>query len=343
MRIGLVGYQGSGKSTVFELLTGVKPDASKSHTGQIGVATIPDIRFERLVELYQPKKIVPAKIELFDTPGISRKQQDGNAQRLAIIREANALVHVIGEFSDCDVLAEVNTFEDELVAADFQVVSNRISRLRKAVTKPRPDRDDLQAELAALEPIEATLHNRRTLQEVELSELQDKIIRSFSLLTKKQRLIILNTAESTDDDSIVRALRDQGYHVVAAPFGLELEVQALAEEERAEYAAEMGLSEPSRDRLLKSIFEVTEQIVFYTCHENEVHSWLLNRGSTALAAAGSIHSDLARGFIRVEVISSLDLLRLGSERDVKAAGLHYIEGKDYVVQDGDELLVRFSV
>ena len=343
MKIGLAGYQGSGKSTVFELLTGLKPDASKAHAGQLGVATIPDERFDRLVQLLQPKKATAAKIELFDTPGLSRQQQDTNAQRLAVIREAAALVHVIGSFAGCDALSDARMFEDGLVWADLQVVSNRIARLKIDVTKPRPDRDELQAELEALEPIEAILHQGRTLQGVEMSEQQDKLLRSFALLSQKQRLIVLNTAESTFDGSVVSALQEQGQHVIAAPFGLELEVMALTDEERSEFAAEMGLDESSRGRLLTAIFQVTDQITFYTCNDKEVHAWLLKRGSTAMEAAGSIHSDLARGFIRVQVISTQDLLRLGSEREVKAAGLHHVEGKDYVVQDGDEMLVRFNV
>ena len=131
--------------------------------------------------------------------------------------------------------------------------------------------------------------------------------------------------------------------IVAAPFGLELEVQALPEDERSDFAAEMGLNESSRERLLRAIFDVTDQITFYTCADTEVHAWLLRRGATALEAADSIHSDLARGFIRAEIMPTAEIMRLGSEREVKAEGLHHVEGKDYIVQDGDEILVRFNV
>ncbi len=343
MKIGLVGYQGGGKSAVFELLTGIAPDIAKSHSGQVGVAVIPDIRFDKLVELCQPKKVTPAKIELFDTPGLSRDQQDANAQRLGIIREAAALVHVIGAFAGCDPLADVAAFEDDLILADLQVVSNRVERLRKDATKPRPDREELQAELQALEPIEKVLSDGKSLRDFQFSELQQKLVKTFALLTRKQQLIVINTEDSNCDESTVGKLEEQGYRVVTAPFGLELEVQSLSEEDRAEFAQEMGLGEPCGERLLSAIFEVTEQITFYTCDEKEVHAWLLHRGSTALEAADSIHSDLARGFIRAEIMSVEDLLRLGSEREVKAAGLHHVEGKDYAVQDGDEIVVRFNV
>lgn len=343
MKIGLVGYQGGGKSTVFELLTGIVPDTAKAHSGQLGVATIPDARFERLLELYHPKKETPAKIELFDTPGLSRSQQEGNAQRLGIIREATALVHVIGAFGGADPIADAESFADDLVLADLSVVSNRVSRLRKDVTKPRPDRDELQEELAALEPVEAALSDGQSLAGFEFNEVQERVCKSFSLLTRKRQLTVVNLADSEVDADVISKLEQAGHHVLAAPVGLELEVQALSADERAEFAAEMGLGEPCRERLLRAIFDVTEQITFYTCDEKEVHAWLLKRGATALEAADSIHSDLARGFIRAEIMPTADLIRLGSERELKAAGLQHVEGKDYCVQDGDEIVIRFSV
>lgn len=343
MKIGLVGYQGGGKSTVFELLTGIQPDIARAHTGQAGVAIVPDPRFDQLVAMFQPKKVTPSRIELFDTPGLSRDQQSANAQRLGVIREAAVLIQVIGGFSGVDPQQELTAFEDDMILADLQVVSSRVERLRKDATKPRPDREELQAELAALEPIMAQLEQGESLADFEFSELQQKASRSFSLLTKKQRLTVLNTADSNIDQAVVDALQAAGPPAIAGPFGLELEVAALPDDERAIFAEEMGLGEPMAQQLLRSIFEVTSLITFYTCDEKEVRAWLLRRGSTALDAAGSIHTDLARGFIRAEVMSTEDLLRLGSEREVKAAGLHHLEGKEYEMQDGDEIVIRFNV
>ncbi|HEX4070461.1 MAG TPA: GTPase, partial [Planctomycetaceae bacterium] len=151
MKLGLVGYQGSGKSTLFELLTSVKPDPAKAHLGQLGTAVVPDARFDRLVALFKPKKTSPARIELFDTPGLDRKAQEVNAQRLGVIRESNALVLVVGCFAGADPVADVRSFQDDIILADLQVVTNRMSRLQKDVAKPRPDREQLQAESAALE------------------------------------------------------------------------------------------------------------------------------------------------------------------------------------------------
>jgi ribosome-binding ATPase YchF (GTP1/OBG family) len=343
MKIGLVGYQGSGKSSVFELLTGTRPDPGKSHTGQVGMAVLPDARFDGLVKLYNPKKISPSKIELFDTPGLSREHGETNNQRISIVREANALVHVIGAYAGGDPVADARNFEDDLILADLQVLQNRIERLELSVKKNRPDREESQDELALIRPIAGWLQEGKLLRELEFSADQEKVTKSFSLLTRKPQLLLLNTADAAVDEAVVRKLTDLGYRVVAAPLGLELEVQALDESERAVFAAELGLGEPSRERVLRAIFEATEQLTFFTSDEKEVRAWLLRRGSTALEAAGTIHTDLARGFIRAEIMAVDDLLRLGSEREVKAANLYHTVGKDHVMRDGDEIVVRFSV
>jgi len=343
MKIGLVGYQGSGKSTVFELLTGVKPDLSKVQSGQIGIATVPDERFERLVKLYKPKKTVPARIELFDTPGLSRTEHAENAQRLGVIRESHGLVQVIGQFAGSDPVADVAAFTDDVVLADLQIVTNRIERVKKDITKPRPDRDALHKELESLEPVAARLDEGRLLLDYAFSEAQERAVKSFSLLSRKARLVVVNTADASVNAEAVTKLEQQGYLVVAAPAGLELELESLPPSERAEFAAEMGLGEPGRSRLLHAIFQVTDQITFSTCDEKEEHAWLMNRGGTAVDAADTIHSDLARGFIRADIMSVDDLLRLGSEREVKAAGLQRVEGKEYVMRDGDEIVVRSGI
>ncbi len=343
MKIGLVGYQGSGKGTLFELLTGVRPDPSKVQLGQVGVAVVPDDRFDGLVTLFKPKKTVPAKIELFDTPGLSRSEHSLNAQRLGVIRESKALVQVVGVFGGVEPLADVAAFDDDVVLADLLIVTNRLDKLRKDITKPRPDRDALRQEVEALEPIAAQLDQGRMLHDFKFDREQEMATKSFSLLSRKMRLVLLNTVDAAVDESVVKTLEAAGHRVVSAPVGLELELQSLPAEDRALFAAEMGIAKPCRERLLQAIFSVTEQITFFTCDEKEVHAWLLRRGGTAVEAADTIHSDLARGFIRADIMSVNDLLRLGSERELKAAGLQHVEGKEYVMQDGDEIVVRSGI
>lgn len=343
MKIGLVGYQGGGKSCTFELLTGMKPDLAKAHSGQVAVAVLPDPRFDALVKLFNPKKLSPAKFELFDTPGLSQEPGEANSQKIAIVREAAALVLVIGSYAGADAVSEVKRFEDDLILADLQVIQNRIERLKTSIGKHKPDKEACQKELDAILPFEGMLSEGKLLREFAFNEEQDKATRSFALLTRKKLLVVLNTADSSVDTATVKKLEALGYRVASAPLGLELELQAFDPSERATFAAEMGLTEPSRERLLRAVFEVTEQVTFFTSDEKEVHAWLLRRGATALEAAHTIHSDLARGFIRAEVMAVDDLVRLGSEREVKAANLYHVVGKDYVVRDGDELVIRSGV
>jgi len=343
MKTGLVGFQGGGKSTVFELLTATAPDPAKAHTGQVGQALVADARFDGLVELYRPGKEVSARIELLDTPGLDRRQQDVNPQRLGVIREAQALVQVVGAFGGVDAVDEVARFSEELALADLQIVTNRVSRLEIDAPKPRPDREELQAELEALRPMAEALETHLSLDGIEFTDLQQQLCRSFSLLTIKKRLVLINTADADSDDDSIAALEAAGHRVMVAAVGLELELEALEEADRIEMARELGLSGSCRNELLQAILQTADLITFYTCAEKEVHAWLLRRGSTAVDAADSIHSDLARGFIRAEVTPCDKLLELGSEKEVKAAGLWHVEGKDYVVQDGDELFIRSGV
>ncbi len=343
MKVGLVGFQGGGKSTVFELLTGIAPDPSKAHSGQVGLATVADSRFDALVEHWQPAKISPARIELLDTPGLDRRQQDVNLQRLAIIRESQALVHVVGTFSGIDPVEEVTRFSEELVLADLQILGNRIERLETDVNKPRPDRDELRAELEALQPLAAELESTGSLAGIEMTETQERVTRSFALLARKQRLVLVNTGEAEEDTAYAAAITSNDYGLMAAAVGLELELEALDESDRTEMATEMGLSGSCRHELMQAILQVADLITFYTCSDKEVHAWLLGRGSTVVEAADSIHSDLARGFIRAEITPSDSLLELGGEKEVKAAGLWHVEGKDYVVEDGDEIFIRSGI
>ncbi len=346
MKIGLVGYQGSGKSTVFEWLTGVKPDPALAHASQAAMAAVPEERVEALCEIYHPKKITLASLELVDTAGLSRTHE-GNAARLATIREAGCLVMVVGAFDrGADALADVNHLQEDFLLTDLEIVSGRIERLRESVKKPRPGRDAELAELAALEPTLQALESGTPMAASGMNEEQLKATRSFRLLTEKPKLVLVNTADDeTDPEHFVQALagQDPPARAVAAPVGLEVELSRMSPEDREAFRAEMGVGAFDRDTLVRTILDASGQMLYFTAGEKEVRTWMLRQGGTALEAADNIHSDLARGFIRAEVMQCADLIRLGSEREIKAQGLVRQEPKDYVIRDGDILNIRFSV
>lgn len=343
MKIGLVGYQGSGKSSLFEWLTGVRPDPALAHSSQSAMAALADSNVEPLCAIYHPKKVTLAALEIVDTPGLARTHE-GNPARLAAIREAGCLVLVIGAFaSQTDPLAELANFETDLLLADMEIVAGRIERLRESVKKAKPSRDQELAELAALEPLLAALESGTHLHAAGMSDDQVKATRSFRLLTEKPRLVLINVGDDeAQPQRYLEKLSGRGPAVVV-PVGLERELARMSPSERDAFCQEMGLEVYDRDGLLRTLLEVSQQMLYFTAGEKEVRTWLLRRGGTALEAAANIHTDLARGFIRAEVMQCADLIRLGSEREIKAHNLLRQEPKDYVVRDGDILHIKFSV
>lgn len=341
MKIGIVGYQGAGKSTLFEWLTGETADPAQAHRAQNAMATVPEQRVEPLCQIYQPKKITLASLELVDTPGLSRSHE-GSAARLATIRESGCLVMVVAAFAGNDAAADFQNFADDLLIADLDIVSGRIERLREQVKKPRPDRDELQAELAAIEPLHEAMEEGRSLREMELTPDQQKAIRSFQLFSEKPRLLVVNTPDDEEDLAQYQALAGDGIPVFALSLGMQLELTRMEEAERHDFCAEMGVTSVSPHDLVRAITDTSGQMLFFTCGEKEVRTWMIRQGGTAVEAAGNIHTDLAKGFIRAECMNADDVIRLGSEREVKAQSLWRQEPKDYVIQDGDVLLIRHN-
>lgn len=346
MKIGLVGYQGSGKSTLFEWLTGVRPDPALAHSSQSAMAAVPDARVEALCAIYHPKKITLASIELVDTAGLSRSHE-GNAARLAQIREAGCLVLVVDAYGrQSQPLADVTAFSEDFLLADLEIVSGRVERLRESLKKPRPNRDQEAAELAVLEPLLATLESGKPVSESGLNEEQLKVTRSFRLLTEKPRFVVFNVADDeADPERFIKQLAEALPQVAAAavPASLEMELQRMTPDERAAFREEMGVGGSDRDALLRRLMDASGEMLYFTAGEKEVRTWMLRQGGTALEAAANIHTDLARGFIRAEVMRCADLIDAGSEREIKARGQVRQEPKDYVVVDGDILNIKFSV
>jgi ribosome-binding ATPase YchF (GTP1/OBG family) len=340
MKIGIVGYQGSGKSTLFQWLTGEQPDLAKAHETQTAMATVPEPRVQPLCDIYQPKKVTQAALEVVDTPGLSRSH-DGSAAKLAMIREASCLIVVVAAHSGADALADLSNFDDDLLIADLDIVSGRVERLREQVKKPRPDRDDLQKELVALEPLVGVLEGGGQLRDVELTPEQLKATRSFQLFSEKPRFVVFNLADDQSPAEF-QAKIPQGVQGVGVSLSLQLELSQLDDEERAAFCEEMGVEVYDRDTLIRRIMDASGQMLFFTAGEKEVRTWMIRQGGTAVEAAGGIHTDLATGFIRAEVMTCEDLIRLGSEREIKANNLMRQEHKEYVIQDGDILLIRHN-
>ena len=336
MKIGIVGYQGCGKSSLFHWLTGVEPDPSLIHSTQMAAASVPDERVQPLCDIYQPKKITEAKINLIDTPGLSR-DHEGSAGKLALIREAGCMIVVVPAFSGAKAVDDLKSFEEDLLIADLDIVTGRVEKLRESVKKPRPNRDMEIAELEALEPILEQLENGVSTRDLKLTDTQAAAIKSFQLLTNKPRMVVVNVADDETEPEKHLAGIDPAMKSAAFSISLQLDLQQMSAEEGREFCEEMGLTPYQPDQLLRDIMDASGQMLFFTCGEKEVRTWLIPKGATAHDAAGGIHTDLARGFVRAETMTCDDLFRLGSEREVKAQNLMRKETKDYVVQDGDIL------
>ena len=341
MKIGIVGYQGAGKSSLFQWLTGQEPDPSLSHSTQMASTPVPDQRVPKICDIFQPKKTTLASLNIVDTPGLDRSHE-GSAAKLALIREAGCLVIVVGAYAGADPAKDLQSFEDDLLIADLDIVSNRVEKLKESVKKPRPTRDKEMAELEALQPIVEHLENGKALHEIEMTAEQERATRSFQLLTPKPRFVVVNISDDQTAMMNASELTKVAYPSTAVSITLQLELAQLDPDERSAFCEEMGVTAFDRDALIREVMLASRQMLFFTAGEKEVRTWMIPKGATAEDAAGSIHSDLARGFVRAETMNCTDLFECGSEREVKAQNRMRKEPRDYVIQDGDILHILAS-
>lgn len=344
MKIGIAGFAGSGKSTVFRWLTGAIPDPARSQQGQIGKPDIPDERLDWLSAHFKPKKHTPTKIEFLDTPGLLLTERKDNPRRLAILRDAGGLLVVLDGFSGTDPADQLRRFREELLFADLEIVSGRIDKLKDLLKKPRPakQKEIDQAELTLLERIAAAFEQGQGAAALGLSGEEEKAVRSFQLLTLKREMVLVNIDESRIGQPLPASLLELAPEALQAPARLEVELEELTEEDRQVFMEEMKLTGSSKADVLRRIFYGMGQIVFFTVGEDECRSWGIPKGATAVEGAGEIHTDLARGFVRGEVISYDDFKKYGSIKEAKTHGVYRLESKTYIVQDGDIMHILAS-
>jgi GTP-binding protein YchF len=357
MKIGLIGLPKSGKTTLFNLLTGSDVPTSRYDGGRAelhtGVARVPDARVDRLSALFSPKKTTYATFEVVDLAGIEKGGRAALETR--DFRNADALLHVVRGFADeargaAEPRRDIVDLEIELILADLEVVDRRLERLEQSIKKRRVDADVAEAEV--LGRLKTALESETPLRAAALSAEDERIVRGFTFLSQKPILHCVNLEEKAVADGPRVVERFGLAEIAARPHTrigwvsavIEAEVAQLAGEEQQAFLADLGLAEPAIHRVLRDCYALLGLISFFTAGEDEVRAWPIRAGTRAQDAAGTVHSDIARGFIRAEVNTYDELVAAnGSFADLRAKGLLRLEGKDYVVRDGEVCHFRFNV
>lgn len=355
MKLGLIGLQNTGKTTIFNALSKQQAEvaayASTKTEPNLAVVEVQDERITTLSSMYNPKKTIYATIELIDFIGLSQgSAKDGafSSTAMSLMKNTDAIGIVLRNF-DSDFDGEptpVDDFEmlaNELILSDLIIVESRIEKLELGFKRGQKTAE-LQFEHKVMEKFKQQLEDLKPLRELELAEDEEKAVRGFQFLSQKQLMVILNSSDENFNNSqkIIDELSKQAYTVEFVG-NFEMELAAMDDEEAAEFMEDMGITESASLRLTKAAYEMLGYISFFTVGKDEVRAWTIKNGSNAQTAAGAIHSDLARGFIRAECYSYDDILEHGSEKALREKGLFRLEGKTYIVKDGDILSIRFNV
>ncbi|MBG0764375.1 MAG: redox-regulated ATPase YchF [Tissierellales bacterium] len=362
MKMGIVGLPNVGKSTIFNALTAAGADSANypfcTIEPNVGVVTVPDYRLDRLTEISKSEKTIPTIIEFYDIAGLVKGASKGEGlgnKFLSHIREVEAIVHVVRCFDDdnithvegdIDPIRDIEIINLELILADLEVMTKRRDKLSKQLKGDK----SLQKELNLVNKVVETLENENPVRSIEFSDEEKSLLKGFNLLTNKPVIYAANVEEDSlldDSNKYVNQVREyaekEDSEVVVLSGKIESEIAELEDEEKGFFLEELGLTESGLDKLIQKSYKILGLISFLTTGPKETRAWTVKRGSTAPQAAGKIHTDFERGFIRAEVVSYDDLDKLGSMVKVKENGKLRLEGKEYIVKDGDVILFRFNV
>ena len=363
LQCGIVGLPNVGKSTLFNCLSNAKAQAANfpfcTIEPNVGVITVPDERLEKLEGLVNPQRVIPTTIEIVDIAGLVKGASKGEGlgnQFLGNIRETDAIIHVLRCFEDgnvvhvdgsVDPVRDKEIIDTELQFKDLETVENRLSKVkRQAETGDK----EAKMEFDVLEEIRETLEKGKSARVADLNDIKLELAKTFHLLTLKPVLYVCNVDEASVVEgneltkAVEEAVKNEKAEVILISAAAEADIAGLdTYEERQEFLQDMGLDEAGVNKLIRSAYKLLDLQTYFTAGEKEVRAWTIEKGMTAPQAAGVIHTDFEKGFIRAETIAYNDFVSLGSETAVKEAGKMKVEGKDYVVQDGDVMHFRFNV
>lgn len=364
MKLGIVGLPNVGKSTLFNAITNAGAQSANyafcTIEPNVGVVAVPDKRLDKLAEMYHPQKLTPATIEFVDIAGLVKGASKGEGlgnKFLSHIREVDAIIHVVRCFDDDDIIhvegsvdpqRDIETINLELILSDIEILDRRIDRSKKAMKGDK----SLQAEVEFFERLRRELENGVNARAVEMTDEEKEMLSTVALLSSKPVIYACNMSENDFANSIAENARYKAVCQIAAAEGaevlpicaeLEAQIASLSKEEKEMFLADLGIEQGGLDLLIQRSYHLLGLISYLTAGEPEVRAWTITKGTKAPQAAGKIHSDFERGFIRAEVISFDDLMACGTMQAAKEKGKIRSEGKDYVMQDGDIVLFRFNV
>ncbi len=353
MQLGILGLPKAGKTTLFNLLTtsvAATDRFAQSREAHLAVTRVPDARLAALRDLFRPRKFTPATVQFVDIPGLERGQGSANLD-LVRLREVDGLVHVVRAFVDPDSVPAAGARDPErdaaevdleLVLADLELVERRLERLRPSAKRGLKPEEERELRLLE-ETVAPALAAERPLRGLELGAEDAKRLRGFQLLSAKPMLLVWNVGEESLAAAVASGPPPVAQQRVVLSAPIEAEIARLPPGEAEEFLAAYGLAEPSLDRVIRAGYDLLGVLSFFTVGEDEVRAWTVRRGTTARAAAGAVHSDIERGFIRAEVVAWDELLARGSLAACREVGTLRLEGKDYLIQDGEVAHFRFNV